>query len=78
MPDVCCWCVQVQALLEEVQQLREELRSRDRTITELTLQLVCVFLCLPLPKTTSTQVHLSEFINLLIPAGLLETEQTSH
>ncbi|XP_034425573.1 serine-rich coiled-coil domain-containing protein 2 isoform X2 [Hippoglossus hippoglossus] len=30
---------QVQALLQEVQQLREELRSRDRTIAELTLQL---------------------------------------
>ncbi|XP_070783639.1 serine-rich coiled-coil domain-containing protein 2-like [Enoplosus armatus] len=30
---------QVQALLQEVQQLREELRSRDRTITQLTLQL---------------------------------------
>ncbi|XP_040923109.1 serine-rich coiled-coil domain-containing protein 2-like isoform X2 [Toxotes jaculatrix] len=30
---------QVQALLQEVQQLREELRSRDRTIAQLTLQL---------------------------------------
>ncbi|XP_028423694.1 serine-rich coiled-coil domain-containing protein 2 isoform X2 [Perca flavescens] len=30
---------QVQALLQEVQQLREELRSRDQTITQLTLQL---------------------------------------
>ncbi|KAM7370341.1 hypothetical protein PAMP_009897 [Pampus punctatissimus] len=30
---------QVQSLLQEVQQLREELRSRDRTITQLTLQL---------------------------------------
>lgn len=33
-------CVQVQALLQEVQQLREELRSRDQTIAHLTLQLV--------------------------------------
>lgn len=33
-------CVQVQALLEEVQQLRAELRSRDQTIAHLTLQLV--------------------------------------
>ncbi|TNN03402.1 hypothetical protein fugu_000431 [Takifugu bimaculatus] len=31
---------QVQALLQEVQQLREELRSRDQTIAHLTLQLV--------------------------------------
>ncbi|XP_026170920.1 serine-rich coiled-coil domain-containing protein 2 isoform X2 [Mastacembelus armatus] len=31
--------MQVQALLQEVQQLREELRSRDRTIAQLTLQL---------------------------------------
>ncbi|XP_060883471.1 serine-rich coiled-coil domain-containing protein 2-like isoform X3 [Labrus mixtus] len=30
---------QVQALLQEVQQLREELRSRDRTIAQLTMQL---------------------------------------
>ncbi|XP_067343881.1 serine-rich coiled-coil domain-containing protein 2-like isoform X3 [Channa argus] len=30
---------QVQALLQEVQQLRQELRSRDRTIAQLTLQL---------------------------------------
>lgn len=30
---------QVQALLQEVQQLREELRSRDRTIEQLTVQL---------------------------------------
>uniref|UniRef100_A0A8D3BKP8 Serine-rich coiled-coil domain-containing protein 2-like n=1 Tax=Scophthalmus maximus TaxID=52904 RepID=A0A8D3BKP8_SCOMX len=30
---------QVQALLQEVQQLREDLRSRDRTIAQLTLQL---------------------------------------
>ncbi|GLD63218.1 serine-rich coiled-coil domain-containing protein 2-like isoform X1 [Lates japonicus] len=30
---------QVQALLQEVRQLREELRSRDRTIAQLTLQL---------------------------------------
>ncbi|XP_037836784.1 serine-rich coiled-coil domain-containing protein 2 isoform X1 [Kryptolebias marmoratus] len=30
---------QVQALLQEVQQLREELRSRDRTIAQLSLQL---------------------------------------
>ncbi|XP_045924495.1 serine-rich coiled-coil domain-containing protein 2-like isoform X1 [Micropterus dolomieu] len=30
---------QVQTLLQEVQQLREELRSRDRTIAQLTLQL---------------------------------------
>ncbi|XP_054860562.1 serine-rich coiled-coil domain-containing protein 2 isoform X2 [Amphiprion ocellaris] len=30
---------QVQALLQEVQQLREELRSRDRTIAQLTIQL---------------------------------------
>lgn len=30
---------QVQALLQEVQQLREELRSRDRTIAQLTLKL---------------------------------------
>ncbi|XP_062270211.1 serine-rich coiled-coil domain-containing protein 2 isoform X2 [Platichthys flesus] len=30
---------QVQALLQEVQQLREELRSRDQTIAQLTLQL---------------------------------------
>ncbi|KAM4524664.1 serine-rich coiled-coil domain-containing protein 2-like isoform 2-T3 [Odontesthes bonariensis] len=30
---------QVQVLLQEVQQLREELRSRDRTIAQLTLQL---------------------------------------
>ncbi|XP_028990299.1 serine-rich coiled-coil domain-containing protein 2 isoform X2 [Betta splendens] len=30
---------QVQSLLQEVQQLREELRSRDRTIAELTLKL---------------------------------------
>ncbi|KAI3365344.1 hypothetical protein L3Q82_010128 [Scortum barcoo] len=30
----------VQALLQEVQQLREELRSRDRTIAQLTLRLV--------------------------------------
>ncbi|XP_042364588.1 serine-rich coiled-coil domain-containing protein 2-like isoform X3 [Plectropomus leopardus] len=30
---------QVQALLQEVQQLRDELRSRDRTIAQLTLQL---------------------------------------
>ena len=35
-------CVQVQVLLQEVQQLREELRSRDRTIAQLTLQLVRV------------------------------------
>lgn len=37
-----CACVQVQALLQEVQQLREELRSRDRTIAQLTQQLVGV------------------------------------
>lgn len=30
---------QVQALLQEVQQLREDLRSRDRTIAQLTMQL---------------------------------------
>ncbi|XP_035522322.1 serine-rich coiled-coil domain-containing protein 2 isoform X3 [Morone saxatilis] len=33
---------QVQVLLQEVQQLREELRSRDRTIAQLTLQLQTV------------------------------------
>ncbi|XP_034059796.1 serine-rich coiled-coil domain-containing protein 2-like [Gymnodraco acuticeps] len=33
---------QVQALLQEVQLLREDLRSRDRTITQLTLQLQTV------------------------------------
>ncbi|KAI9529452.1 hypothetical protein NQZ68_011161 [Dissostichus eleginoides] len=33
---------QVQALLQEVQQLREDLRSRDRTIAQLTLQLQTV------------------------------------
>lgn len=38
-------CVQVQTLLQEVQQLREELRSRDRTIAQLTLKLVCVPPC---------------------------------
>ncbi|XP_075999684.1 uncharacterized protein LOC142992990 isoform X2 [Genypterus blacodes] len=32
---------QVQVLLQEVQQLREELRSRDRTIAQLTQKLVC-------------------------------------
>uniref|UniRef100_UPI0037E73ECA serine-rich coiled-coil domain-containing protein 2-like n=1 Tax=Semicossyphus pulcher TaxID=241346 RepID=UPI0037E73ECA len=37
---------QVQALLQEVQQLREELRSRDRTIAQLTLQLT-----VPTPTT---------------------------
>ncbi|KAI4791575.1 hypothetical protein KUCAC02_033924 [Chaenocephalus aceratus] len=40
---VCvCVCVQVQVLLQEVQQLREDLRSRDRTIAQLTLQLKTV------------------------------------
>lgn len=40
---VCvCACMQIQALLQEVQQLREELRSRDRTIAQLTQQLVGV------------------------------------
>ncbi|XP_039991647.1 serine-rich coiled-coil domain-containing protein 2-like isoform X2 [Xiphias gladius] len=34
-----CSDTQVQALLQEVQQLREELRSRDRTIAQLTLQM---------------------------------------
>lgn len=37
-----CVCVQVQALLQEVQQLREELRGRDRTIAQLSRQLVSV------------------------------------
>ncbi|XP_069373548.1 serine-rich coiled-coil domain-containing protein 2 isoform X2 [Paralichthys olivaceus] len=37
---------QVQALLQEVQHLREELRSRDRTIAQLTLQLT-----VPTPTT---------------------------
>lgn len=41
-----CVCVKVQALLQEVQQLREELRSRDQTIAQLTLQLVSVHVSL--------------------------------
>ncbi|XP_070847555.1 serine-rich coiled-coil domain-containing protein 2-like [Chaetodon trifascialis] len=36
---------QVQALMQEVQQLREELRSRDRTIAQLTLQLTTTTRC---------------------------------
>lgn len=38
----CAWNVrvQVEALLQEVQQLREELRSRDQTILQLNRQLV--------------------------------------
>lgn len=43
-------CVQVQALLQEVQQLREELRGRDRTIAQLSRQLVR-----PRPRSTFTR-----------------------
>ncbi|XP_041671709.1 serine-rich coiled-coil domain-containing protein 2-like isoform X2 [Cheilinus undulatus] len=43
---------QVQTLLQEVQQLREELRSRDRTIAQLTKQLT-------VPKST-TRCHCQE------------------
>ncbi|XP_033466617.1 uncharacterized protein ccser2b isoform X1 [Epinephelus lanceolatus] len=42
----------VQALLQEVQQLREELRSRDRTIAQLTMQLTV--------PTATTRCHCQE------------------
>ncbi|MED6257244.1 hypothetical protein ATANTOWER_016168 [Ataeniobius toweri] len=67
---------QVQALLLEVQQLREELRSRDRTIAQLTMQLTVPTLttrcrCQEKPERmeqqTQTSVTKSECVALQTP-----------
>lgn len=66
-----CACnvrVQVEALLQEVQQLREELRSRDQTITQLNRQLVR---SLKLPRLQWSRVFAPSSLGLEVFLHLL-------